>query len=225
MSINSDTKTLLISLREKGLTYNEIALETGISKSSISYWLHNYIPSDEAQEILNDKNSKTAKDKSKKASIANQLKQSNNRKDAYNKGISRVFSEDSLYLICCMLYWGEGTKDKHSCRIVNSDPNMLKVFIKFLTTFFDMDKSEISIRLNFYNDLRLTEEIKSFWLKELDLPESCLKGMIINQYPKSSTKTRITKSEYGTCEVAVYKTKIVQEIYGGINEVINRYIK
>jgi len=102
---------------------------------------------------------------------------------------------------------------------------MLKVFIRFLTTFFDIDRSEISIRLNFYNDLHLTEEIRSFWLKELDLPDTCLKGMIINQYPKSSKKTRIAKSAYGACEIAVYKTKVVQEIYGGINGVINRHIK
>jgi len=60
-------KALLISLREQGLTYKEISDRTGISKSSISYYLHNYTPSDVAQDILLVKTKEISKNKSKKS--------------------------------------------------------------------------------------------------------------------------------------------------------------
>ena len=41
----------------------------------------------------------------------------------------------------------------------------------------------------------------------------------MNVYSKYSQKKRQNKLPYGTCRVAVSRTRIVQSIYGGIQEI------
>lgn len=76
-----------------------------------------------------------------------------------------------------MLYWAEGGKSKNRLDFTNSDIYMLKLFLKFLRECYFVKDEEISIYLNFYiNDNKTKEkEIKDYWLKQLKLPETCLK--------------------------------------------------
>ena len=51
-------------------------------------------------------------------------------------------------VIGAMLYWGEGYKgdDKNPAKLVdfaNSDPDMIKIFLKFLRTVFKIDEKKI----------------------------------------------------------------------------------
>jgi hypothetical protein len=40
----------------------------------------------------------------------------------------------------------------------------------------------------------------------------------VNVYSKYSLKKRANKLPYGTCRVVVYRTRVVQSIYGAIQE-------
>ena len=61
-------------------------------------------------------------------------------------------------------------------------------------------------------------KIEAFWLQTLRLPPRCLRKSIVNTYSKYSQKKRANKLPYGTCRVAVYSTRIVQTVYGSIQE-------
>lgn len=39
---------------------------------------------------------------------------------------------DWLHVAGCMLYWGEGNKGKNDLAITNSDPDLLRLFLRFL---------------------------------------------------------------------------------------------
>jgi hypothetical protein len=61
-------------------------------------------------------------------------------------------------------------------------------------------------------------EIERFWLDVVGLPRTSLSKSTVNVYSKYSKKKRRNKLPYGTCRLAVHDTKLVQHIYGAIQE-------
>jgi len=61
-------------------------------------------------------------------------------------------------------------------------------------------------------------QIERFWLETLELPDTCLRKSMVNAYSKYSQKKRRNMLPYGTCKLTVHRTRIVQTIYGGIQE-------
>jgi transposase len=50
------------------------------------------------------------------------------------------------------------------------------------------------------------------------VPASSLRKSVVNVYSKYSLKKRANKLPYGTCKLVVHSTRIVQTIYGSIQE-------
>jgi hypothetical protein len=75
------------------------------------------------------------------------------------------------------------------------------------------------LRCNLFADhLERQHEIEEFWLARLELPRSSLTKSIVNSYSKYSQKKRKGKLPYGTARLSVYSSRIVQTIYGSIQE-------
>ena len=126
---------------------------------------------------------------------------------------------DASYAAGCMLYWAEGAKERNSVKIVNSDPELLNTFAVFLRRHFAVSDESMIIRCNLFADhLRRQREIEAFWLAKLRLPPSSLRRSTVNVYSKYSLKKRTGKLPYGTCELRVHSTRIVQTIFGSIQE-------
>lgn len=198
-------------LRKQGISIIKIAKELGVSKSSISTWTKNIVLTEEQQFALSHRpcSDRQAEAHSNTFRIRRQLCQ--------DKGKKKIKENDPLYIAGCMLYWGEGLKSKNTVMLANAEPAMLILFKKFLLTFFSVSDENITVTINCYTDYHSFEEIKTFWLSKLELPESCLKKSQIDNRPISS-KNIMGHSEYGTCYLTVCDTSIVQEIYGAIQE-------
>ena len=140
------------------------------------------------------------------------------RLEYQKRGAERIKLGEPLYVAGCMLYWGEGSKGINSVAMTNSDPNMLVLVKKFLTTYWNLLDSEYVININCYTDLHTLEEIEEYWIKTLSLTRSNLRKSTVNNLPKSSKNSKANKSEYGTVRLSVHKTEIVQEIFGAIQE-------
>lgn len=126
---------------------------------------------------------------------------------------------DALYVAGCMLFWAEGGKARNAVRFTNSDPEMVRFFVRFLRTCFEIENEDFRLTCNLFADhLRRQREIERFWLEIAGLPETCLCKSSVNVYSKYSQKKRQNKLPYGTCRVAVCRTRVVQRIYGGIQE-------
>ena len=118
-----------------------------------------------------------------------------------------------------MLYWAEGAKERNSLKIVNSDPQLLCVFAEFLRVHFAVPADAMVIRCNLFADhLERQRDIEAYWLATLGLPPGALRRSMVNVYSKYSQKKRTGKLPYGTCELRVHSTRIVQTIYGSIQE-------
>ena len=118
-----------------------------------------------------------------------------------------------------MLYWAEGSKERNQLQFSNSDPVMAQFFVDFLKTYFDLRGDEIRITCQLYADhLERQAEIEHHWLEALGLPPESLRKSVVNVYSKYSKRKRIGNLPYGTCRVVVSRTRIVQTIFGAIQE-------
>ena len=118
-----------------------------------------------------------------------------------------------------MLFWAEGSNRRNNVCFTNSDPAMLRFFVGFLRRYFDVDDGAMRVTCNLFADhAERQREIEDFWLELLELPRTCLCKSIVNVYSKHSQKKRKNKLPYGTCRLVVHDTRIVQSIYGSIQE-------
>ena len=118
-----------------------------------------------------------------------------------------------------MLYWAEGAKKRNVVKITNSDVELLAYFASFLRREFAVRTEDMRVYCNLFADhVGQQAEIESFWLDRLSLPPSCLRKSVVNVYSKYSQKKRAGKLPYGTCALVVQSTRIVQTIYGSIQE-------
>lgn len=194
----------------------EIAKLVGCALSSISYWTRD-IELTPAQCV---------RLKSRNPSINGQLVAAANRERGLVR--RRAFQEagrvqsregEELHIAGCMLYWAEGSKGKNAVQFVNSDPAMVRYFVKFLRAYYDITDEAFRIDCNLFADhLERQREIEQFWLDTLELPTSCLRKSTVNVYSKYSKKKRQGRLPYGTVRVCVHSTELVQQIYGAIQE-------
>ena len=118
-----------------------------------------------------------------------------------------------------MLSWAEGSKSRNVAVLTNSDPDLLKVFVEFLRCCYGVPDEKIALSVNCHlgNGLVL-DEIEAWWLSRLGLPSSCLRKATVNRPSTASALRRGHVLPHGTARVAVCDTRIVQSIYGAIQE-------
>ena len=118
-----------------------------------------------------------------------------------------------------MLYWAEGSKMRNSVQFVNSDPEMVRYFVEFLRGQYELPDEAFRIDCNLFADhIERQREIEQFWLDVMSLPQTCLRKSTVNVYSKYSQKKRTNRLPYGTVRVCVHSTRVVQSIYGAIQE-------
>jgi hypothetical protein len=117
-----------------------------------------------------------------------------------------------------MLYWAEGSKDRNTVRLTNSDPDLLALFVRFLRECYAASPERIALIVNCHlnNGLELSE-IEAWWLKRLGLPAAALRKSSVNR-ASSASRWRRNILVYGTASVSVHSTAIVQSIYGAIQQ-------
>jgi transcriptional regulator with XRE-family HTH domain len=120
------TKKLTIDLRKNGYSYNLISQKTGVSKSTLSNWLSEF-PYTPNRETI---------DRIGKARAASSLSKSKIKLQSFAEAFAvakkdiDTLSKRDLFMLGLGVYIGEGTKDGHIIRIINSDPRVIKLSIK-----------------------------------------------------------------------------------------------
>ena len=135
------------------------------------------------------------------------------------EGRSLARQGDSFHVAGCMLYWAEGEKGRNALRFYNSDPEMVRFFVFFLKKYFDLRDEEIKITCNLFADhVQRQHEIQQFWLDVAQLSARSLCKSYVNVYSKHSKKKRTNRLPYGTVRVTVTRTRVIQSIYGSIQQ-------
>jgi transcriptional regulator with XRE-family HTH domain len=203
--------------RDEGRSVREIARLLGVSRSTVSLWTRDLPLTPTQRAALETRNPLYSGQL--QGAIANAAYGRARRHAYQERGRILARGADALYVAGCMLYWAEGDKDRHSVRLANSDPALLRHFVAFLRTHFQVEDDEIRVTCNLFADHEpRRREVESFWLETLRLGRSSLCKSIVNRYSRYSQKKRKNKLPYGTCRISVHSTEIAQTIYGSIQE-------
>lgn len=135
------------------------------------------------------------------------------------EGRAAARAGDPLHRAGCMLYWAEGSKRRNAVQFTNSDPHMLVFFRRFLVMALETEPAAIHLSINVYTNNGMTiEQIERYWLDLLELPDSSARHHIQNHMPTSSSGRAKNKLPYGVARLSVHQTRLVQHIYGAIQE-------
>jgi hypothetical protein len=119
---------------------------------------------------------------------------------------------EPLHIKGCFLYWGEGDKARNCCNLVNTDPNLLRVFVTFIKHYFPNNDLKIEI-FSYMNNNLSKDEIESFWTETLVVKN--IRRFVKYDVPRG--KEGKHTHPYGMCKVIVCKsTNVVQHIFGAI---------
>lgn len=120
-------------LRLQGWTYDQIQVELGCSKSSISLWVRD-LPKPERKRSREEAAAIARRGWEAKMRIRDEERQQT--KEAAQLAVGTLSARE-LFLVGVGLYWAEGSKDKpydrrENVTFVNSDPGMIRVYLAWL---------------------------------------------------------------------------------------------
>jgi transcriptional regulator with XRE-family HTH domain len=203
--------------RTEGLPIKEIASRLGVSRSSVSLWVRDIELTEEQRRRLLAMNPAYNRQLLGQSVWADECRRQ--RRASQDEGATAAQAGEPLHVAGCMLYWAEGAKHRNAVRFSNSDPELVKVFVRFLRTYFEIRDEDIRVTCNLFADHASRQlEIEQFWLDTLGLGRTSLCKSTVNVYSRHTQRKRLNKLPYGTCRVAVARTAIVQHIFGAIQE-------
>ena len=216
-----------LSLRLKGYSYNEINHKFGIPKSTLSGWFSKIPLSPEAQKRIQSRvhqgvlNSLVKRNKEQTVIAQSRVAHIRNKA---SQDISKI-SQRELLLIGVALYWAEGYKrvvvrdgkerTSHMVSMANSDPTMVRVFMRFLIEVMQVPVEKISINVRLFKHM---DEQKTllYWKRITGVP---IKNFHTPSYAVStSSKGKRPRNTlpYGTIQIRVGSTKDFHTIMGWI---------
>ncbi|MGW1932342.1 hypothetical protein [Streptomyces sp. NPDC001919] len=128
-----DLRARARELRLQGMTYDQIQLELGCSKSSISLWVRD-LPKPERRDPTEQARLAARKRWDHELQIRDVARQKTKGEAMLEVG---ALSDRELFLLGVGLYWAEGSKDKPYARrehaiFVNSDTDVIRVYLAWL---------------------------------------------------------------------------------------------
>lgn len=192
-----------------------IAAHLGVAKSSTSRWVAGVPLTPTQEQALRDAD--PARNGRGTGTAAHAARCRERRLLAQAAGRRRARAAEPLHPMGCMLHWAEGSKERNRVVLVNSDPALLQLFLRFLRDCLDVADERIALTVNLHLGNGLTaDEIQQYWLDRLRLPPSCLRTPVVT--PPSDDALKRGKLPYGTARVVVSSTELVQHVYGAIQE-------
>ena len=112
-----------------------------------------------------------------------------------------MLAREPLFAAGIALYWAEGAKTSNDLAMTNTDPALLRLFIRWVRAYLEPDAEfRLSLHLHRGNDERAGME---FWRRELALPMARFTKTFIK--PKG-TGHRRNRLEHGVCRVRVCRS-------------------
>ncbi|MEU6448143.1 hypothetical protein [Streptomyces sp. NPDC046979] len=175
-----DVRERARELRLQGWTYDQIQVELGCSKGSISLWVRD-LPKPERRARTREEASAIARRGwEAKLRVREEERQQTRRQAAEEMG---ELTDRELFVAGVALYWAEGSKSKPYSRrervsFVNSDPNVISLFMDWLALLHvDPTTLRFAVQIHETADVAKAE---AFWadhigIETVDLMKTTLK--------------------------------------------------
>lgn len=211
-------KLKAITLRKKGMSYSQIKIEMGVSKSTLSGWLSEMPLS---KKRINELRA-NSEIRIEKYRMTMQKKKDYRRSIVFQKVSGDIScSRNPEFVAGFYLYWGEGTKSaEYTTSLTNTDPSIVKCFVMWLESM-GIKKDLLKVKLHTYSDQNELK-LKQFWSKHL--------GISIQNFNKSYIKTTSAEARtykgmfnHGTCVVSYHNRDTYEYVMEGIRYLRNIY--
>lgn len=173
-------------LRQKGWSMPEIRKELKIGYGSIFRYIQEVEILPRYKKIWFGKRGGSTKRK--------KIAEEKARKKA-EKLISKLSQKEKIIFLTA-LYWGEGSKGDFG--LSNTNPELIKVFIKGLRSLFNIPTKDLRVSIRIYEDLDRNKCLQ-FWSKITGVPVNHFVSVNILKGKKKG------KLPYGMCRIRVKK--------------------
>jgi len=196
-------------LRRSGESYKNIHKQLGVPVSTLSNWFSKQDWSSEVAKKLANEAMNKSKIRMKKLNKARKMDLKSIYEQARKEAIDDclILQHHPLFVAGVMLYWGEGDKvSKNAFRIANSDPEMIRIFVEFITKICRIPIKDIKASLIIYPDID-EKKCKRLWKN---------KGGLANvHFTKSSVilgRHKSIRNKNGVCTITVSRTYLKQKM-------------
>lgn len=199
-------------LRARAWTLQEIATELGVAKSSVSLWVRDveFDPSSRRSAVTHrrPRGADHPLRRRKLAEIA--------ECDERGRQIIGDLSDRDLLIAGAALYAGEGTKRDGMVGFANTDPAMMRLFCRWLRTFFAVDESRLRVVVYLHEGLDIDAATRH-WAEVTAIPPSQF-SKPYRAVPDASR--RRNKHEYGCATVRYGCSRTHREIMGLVRALV-----
>ncbi|MHA4777058.1 acylphosphatase [Streptomyces sp. MSC1_001] len=184
-------------LRLQGMTYDQIQVELGCSKSSISLWVRDLPKVDR----------RTPAEQGREAALKRWAHEGPLREAARNAAIREAreavgtLSDRELFLAGVALYWAEGSKSKpyrrdETVAFINSDPGVIGVYLAWLD-LLQIPRERLRFRVMIHESADVSGA-EQYWADLVGTSRSQLQRTTLKKHnPKTVRKN--TGSDYRGC--------------------------
>lgn len=198
-----------VELRKNGKSIRFIAQQLEVSKSSVSLWVRDLKLSEEAQSLIEQSytNGQLASQAALKRRTAARLNEA--RSDAESIVRSLDITPAHSLVLCSILYCCEGTKHVNDTCLTfsNSDPGLIRLFLKTFRQSFDLNESKLKVRLHLHEYHDEPRQLK-FWSETTKIPEE----QFSKTYWKPHTSKRIKNDYPGCAHVSYHDVKVSRKL-------------
>jgi transposase-like protein len=212
-------KPEIISLRKLGKSYSEIRKIYSIPKSTLSDWLKEIKMDPKIKTELETRTYEKLKEEAKKK-MEKALKVRQTTENQSKMEIKEITNKE-LKLIGTALFWAEGSKrERQHLRFANSDPELIKVFLKFCRKVCKIPEEKIKARIHLYPGMDVQKAMK-FWSEVTGIPpENFYKPQV--QVSRASKRKRGKKLPFGTLHLVCGNTETFCKVKGWIQGICEK---
>ncbi|MFB8776794.1 hypothetical protein [Streptomyces broussonetiae] len=206
-----DLRTRARELRLQGWTYDQIQVELGCSKSSISLWVRDLpapLRSAQPTQARAAPRARPAQDPAEREVAAPEI---------------GTLSDRELFLVGVGLYWAEGAKAKPGSYrrviFVNSDPNMIRLFLAWLDLLgVAPERRRFSVNIHQSADVPAAEV---YWARQVGIEVRTLLKTSLKKHNPKTNRTNVGDNYHGCLRVAVLKSAgLHSQIEGWWNQIV-----
>lgn len=224
--MNKELKSRAIQLRlEQQLSYTAIMKQLLVAKSTLSEWLRPFPLSKE--KIIELRRTAWKNNEAKIELFRATMREKRAKKDdeVYQKYMKRFakVSAREMFISGLILYLGEGAKtNNYTISLANTDPRIMKFFVKWLCKFFSVSKDKLKAHLHLYENMNIKKE-KEFWKSELGFGDNQFYKHYITKFKKSSFLYK-ESFRHGTCAISMSNTVLKRTIMMAIKAYVDSVI-
>lgn len=196
-----DLRARARELRSQGMTYDQIQLELGCSKSSISLWVR-------------DLPKPAPRTREEASAIARRGWQATlERREAERQRTKRQAAEEigtltdrELFLVGVGLYWSEGSKSKPYERrervtFINSDPQMIRVYLAWLG-LLGVTRERLELRVSIHESAD-APDAERFWAQVAGVDTSALSRTTLKKHNPKTVRKNVGDDYHGCLTIRV----------------------